>query len=228
MHIRIRDWDKHFEQDRSRQWKHIRWVPIPNKQGSGYRTIMAQKNGLEIFACWIALVELGSTCQPRGDLYKYDLNTISLLTLISQKTLETAIKFLSQCLDWIEVIENLDKNVNECQKNVIPNGVDSSVLCNSLSEKGDAGETWKDNYNIYKSLCVFEMEKVANDEKFIAAQTEYYPRLDLRLTIKKACLNYWSTKEGWKKKKSARTADIDWLATTRNALAIKSNQVWRE
>jgi hypothetical protein len=132
MPYKIRDWGLHFEADRSRQWKTIKWVPIPNKQGSGYRRIMSEKNGLEIFACWIALVEVGSLCSPRGDLTKYTLEDLSRLTLCDIKKLEISIIYCSQVLDWIEVIENLDKNVNECQKNVCVPAVGSSILFNSI------------------------------------------------------------------------------------------------
>ena len=132
MKIRIRDWEKHFERDRSKQWKTIKWVPIPNKQGCGYKKIMAEKNGLEIFACWIALVEQGSLCDPRGDLSKYSINELSILTLIKENILKTAIIYLSQVIDWIEVIENLDKNVNDLDKICLSSSSDSSILSNSV------------------------------------------------------------------------------------------------
>lgn len=129
---RIRDWSLHFEQDRSKQWKILKWVPIPNKQGKGYRKIMAEKNGLEIFACWIALVQQASLCNPRGDLSKYNLSDLSLLTLISSDKLQKSIEYCSQTLDWIEVIENLDKNVNNLDKTVSQTAVGSSMLCSSV------------------------------------------------------------------------------------------------
>jgi len=144
---RIRDWDKHFERDRSRTWKHIKWVPIPNKQGSGYRRIMAQKNGLEIFACWIALVEVASTCEPRGDLTKYTISEISLLTLIPEDKIEYSIKYLSETLDWIEVMTNLDKNVKilDCIARDTPR--DSSIQSSSLKEgEGMEGKNKKPRY----------------------------------------------------------------------------------
>jgi hypothetical protein len=81
---------------------------------------MAQKNGLEIFACWIALVEVASTCSPRGDLSKYTVSDISLLTMIPEEKIESSIKYLSEDLDWIEVIPNLDSNVNTIDSNVNP------------------------------------------------------------------------------------------------------------
>jgi hypothetical protein len=137
MKIRIRDWDTYFEADRSRQWKKLSWVPVPNKQGLGYKKIMLQKNGAEIFGCWNALIQQGSLCNPRGDLSKYTLNDLSTNTLIPLTILKSSINFIIQNLDWIEVIENLDKNVNENDKNVIEPAIGSSILCNSLNLKGE-------------------------------------------------------------------------------------------
>jgi len=136
MHIKIRDWEKHFERDRSRQWKNLQWVPIPNKQGKGYRLIMKQKNGLEIFACWIALVEIASACKIRGDLSSYNIQDLSLLTMIDEDKLRKAINFLSQSLDWIEVMKaekkNLDRNDNNFDTHGMSNSFDSSILSYSI------------------------------------------------------------------------------------------------
>jgi len=132
MKIKIHDWDLHFEQDRSRQWKNLKWVPIPNKQGLGYKKIMLEKNGAEIFGCWNALVQQASLCNPRGDLSKYTINDLSMKTMVPFKILESAIIFITQNLDWIEVIENLDKDVNNLDINVSQPAVDSSMLCSSI------------------------------------------------------------------------------------------------
>jgi len=136
MKIKIRDWTTHFERDRTKQWKHLEWVPIPNKQGIGYRKIMRQKEGPTIFGCWIALVEVASTCTPRGDLTKYNMQDLSDLTLIDQKVLLSAIEYLSKTLDWIEVIlsndKNLDTNVNNNDSYGMRNSFDSSILSSSI------------------------------------------------------------------------------------------------
>jgi len=132
MVIKIRDWDTHFEADRSRQWKKLSWVPIPNKQGLGYKKIMQQKNGAEIFGCWNALVQQASLCTPRGDLTKYSIDDLSTNTMIPLSTLKNAITFIVEHLDWIEVIKNLDINVNERQQTGQQPAVVSSILCSSI------------------------------------------------------------------------------------------------
>lgn len=149
MRIKIRDWEDNFERDRSKQWKALRWVPIPNKQGAGYRKIMKSKNGLEVFACWISLVQVASTCYPRGDLSKYDLEALSDLTMIDSKKLSDAITFLSQDIDWIEVIEDYDKNVKECQNRVSLPAVSSSILSSSILSSSILSSS-KEKFDIFR------------------------------------------------------------------------------
>jgi hypothetical protein len=229
MRIRIRDWNLHFEQDRSKQWKNIKWVPIPNKQGKGYRKIMSEKNGLEIFACWIALVQQGSLCNPRGDLTKYDLSDLSLLTLIDTKFLTTAINYLSQTLDWIEVIQENDKNVNECQKNVLPNTPDSSILCNSI-QSNSLNSSWRTDYQLYIDGCNKSFDELKKNTVWLEERKTFHRGLDLILSLEKMRLDFWATKAGWKNKKDAAKGKpdyvIDWPATVVKGLNLKSNQVW--
>lgn len=152
MRIRIHDWEKHFERDRTKQWKNIQWVPIPNKQGTGYKKIMRDRiNGPTIFGCWISLVEIASKCDPRGDLSKYVIDELSLLTDIDVCVIEMSIRFLSEVLDWVEIIEdtkktttNLDVTVKINDVHAVTPPIDSSVLsssiqCNSGKGCGEGG-----------------------------------------------------------------------------------------
>jgi len=155
MKIVIRDWDQNFERDRTKQWKRLEWVPIPNKQGIGYRKIMKQPNGPEIYGCWVALVTLASTCTPRGDLSKYSTTDLSDMTLIDHNRLVLSIKFLSQTLDWIEVIEdekqNLDTSVKNLDIDVSHTASSSSILFNSSisneSSNNSSIKSLSDNIN---------------------------------------------------------------------------------
>jgi len=72
-HYRIRDWQKHFENNRTRELKKMDWVPVPNKHdGEGFLTIMEQKDGLKIYACWHLLLQVASKCGIRGTLLRDD------------------------------------------------------------------------------------------------------------------------------------------------------------
>lgn len=67
MTLEIVGWSEHFENNRSREYKHLRWVPVPNKHdGEGFSTLMHDEHGLEDFACWILIVQIASKCKPRN------------------------------------------------------------------------------------------------------------------------------------------------------------------
>ena len=142
--IKIRNWDEYFEKDRTKQWKSLSWVPIPNKQGSGYRKIMREKNGLEIFACWIAIVQQASKCNPRGDLSKYNLDDLSLLTMIESAKISQAIDFLGNKIDWIEILTDTSMSVNNLDQHGKSSSDSCSVLFNSIQfnsiQEGMQGE----------------------------------------------------------------------------------------
>ncbi len=104
---RIRDWDKHFENSRSREIKNLTWIAIPNKQGSGYRRLIAQPNGPAMYGTWCAIVAFASRCDPRGSLVHtdgspYTIEDISAVTGIDPQLIHNTILFVSNTLDWIE------------------------------------------------------------------------------------------------------------------------------
>jgi len=176
MRIKIRDWNTHFERDRSKQWKNLQWVPIPNKQGTGYRKIMQEKNGAEIFGCWIAIVEQGSLCFPRGDLSKYEIEDLALLTLIDANVMISSIRFLSQKLDWLEVIENNDftENLDTSVKNIdahgMPTSVGSSILSNSIQSSKEKKDPVKKILFVPPSLEEFREYCKLNGFESIASR----------------------------------------------------------
>ena len=53
MIYQIKDWDEHFENNRSRQVDKCNFICIPNKQsGMGLTRILAEKDGLAIYGAW--------------------------------------------------------------------------------------------------------------------------------------------------------------------------------
>jgi hypothetical protein len=96
-----------------------------------------------------------------------------------------------------------------------------------LPEEDDAA-AWRNDFEKYKSDLRSAYTDILNDLDFIAEQERYHPGLDIFLSIEKCCVQYWSMEAGWKKKKASKSNKIDWKATFRNALNIKSNQVWQQ
>ena len=109
---RIKDWDKHFEvaQSRRRADAKSTWVAIPNKHdGKGYRRMMRQENGPQLFAAWVLIVQVASKCPIRGVLSDEDgpLNAddLELKTDCPAVTFKDALQLLaSPEVGWIETI----------------------------------------------------------------------------------------------------------------------------
>ena len=68
---RIREWSRHFENNRTRELRKLGWVPIPNKlDNDGYLELVEHENGAAHFGAWVVIVEIASRCEPRGILLR--------------------------------------------------------------------------------------------------------------------------------------------------------------
>jgi hypothetical protein len=68
---RIKDWQQHFENNRTRELKELRFVMVPNKHdGDGYTELLDHPNGTAHFGAWCAIVQVASKCEPRGTLVR--------------------------------------------------------------------------------------------------------------------------------------------------------------
>ncbi len=69
MAYRIKNWKQYFESYELKKLKRMTWVAIPNKtDGEGYTTLVDHPNGAAHFGAWIAIVEIASKQDPRGNL----------------------------------------------------------------------------------------------------------------------------------------------------------------
>lgn len=63
----IVDWDTHYETADSRKRKELFWVRIPvGRLSKRYRRLMRRPDGPEVFAVWIAVLQLAATMPTRG------------------------------------------------------------------------------------------------------------------------------------------------------------------
>ncbi len=108
---RIRNWDDHFENNRTRTLKNLDWVPIPNKMdGDGYTQLWEEQSAAEIFAAWILIVEIASKCTPRGTLMRdgsaHDAHSLARLTRCSARCFEIAFPVLCK-IGWLELLTDI-------------------------------------------------------------------------------------------------------------------------
>lgn len=59
--LRVKDWDKNFENGASRKLKRLDWVPVPIRMdGAGYTGLVAHEHGAQHFGAWMAIVEIAA------------------------------------------------------------------------------------------------------------------------------------------------------------------------
>jgi len=72
-YYRVRDWGKHFENNRTREMVKMSWVPVPNKHdGEGFQRIMHEPDGMVIYGCWHLILQVASKLRDRGTLLRDD------------------------------------------------------------------------------------------------------------------------------------------------------------
>lgn len=107
----IRDWDKLYENNRSRTVEALSWVKMPNRHdGENFSAIMNHKEGSKIFAAFVLMVQIASRCSPRGTLIRsngvpHDPPSLSLKCRAPSSWFEIALPYLEYQTDWLEVVD---------------------------------------------------------------------------------------------------------------------------
>jgi hypothetical protein len=98
--IRVRDWDRLYENNRSRDMKRTNWFPAPNDlSADSYVELVSHEDGAAHFGVWIALLMVASRAKPRGSLVWEDgrphtEESLARLTRLPEVIVSTAIERL--------------------------------------------------------------------------------------------------------------------------------------
>jgi len=108
MTYKISNWDIIYENNRTREVKVMKWIPVPVKlAGDGYTELVCKDPTGGLFGAWCALLQVAATCDPRGTLLRstglpHTASTISRITRIRQPTIEKMLDFCTNNLQWLE------------------------------------------------------------------------------------------------------------------------------
>lgn len=106
---RITNWDKTYENNRSRELKEAAWFPCPNVfDGDGYCYMIDGKDGPAAYAGWILILAVASRCKPRGVLTQttgqpHTAQTIATKVRVAVRVIEIAIS-RSLHTAWLEEV----------------------------------------------------------------------------------------------------------------------------
>jgi hypothetical protein len=98
--LRVRDWDRLYENNRSREIDRTSWFPAPNDLAAGsYVEVVTHAEGAAHFGAWNALLMVASRAKPRGTLVRDDgrphtAESLALVTRLPKQLIETAIERL--------------------------------------------------------------------------------------------------------------------------------------
>ncbi len=103
---RIADWLAHFENNRTKDMKIMRWTPVPNKlDGDGYTELLDHPNGAAHYGVWMAIVCIASRCETRGTLLRstcepHTSTSLSRISRIPKELFDEAIPRLVS-IGWL-------------------------------------------------------------------------------------------------------------------------------
>ena len=98
-------------------------------------------------------------------------------------------------------------------------------LNNLSDEKIESEKNWKSDFDVYVEELRNAYKEIQNDADWIKQQESFYQNVDILKSIEKACVNYWATPAGWKKKKQSKISEINWKSTFGNAISL--NKVYK-
>lgn len=138
----VTGWNKHYENNRSRKVINLAWVPVPNHHdGERYTAIWHEKNGAELFAAWILILQVASKCHPRGSLVRsngqpHTALSLAVKTRARSDIFESALNYYSNN-GWLTTELNEQQEI-EYQRQETATVVPPS--CQSGDEEGKGRE----------------------------------------------------------------------------------------
>lgn len=198
--FRIKQWNKLFENSRSRTVADLAWVAIPNHHdGENYSIIMAEKNAAEIFSAWVLMVQVASRCHPRGTLLRdngkpHDAKSLAIKTRGREDWFSSAMSFILNNTDWIELV---DVSVESHQPDTQP-----SLDHHSSAEEGREGREGIEGNEKKGSEPHFPEAHAPSFEEFWAYCQSVHCGLPAEWYAKDkwlaASTENWKGKENWK------------------------------
>lgn len=68
---------------------------------------------------------------------------------------------------------------------------------------------WRNSFEEYMKLVVKAKEELLSDKEFIKNTCNYYPNIDIALSLDKAIYVYWGTEDAWNKQRRKKVININ-------------------
>lgn len=227
----IRDWDRHFENNRSRSVENLRWVCVPNRHdGEGYSLLMEQDDAAELFAAWVLILQVASKCRERGRLVRDDGTPLTAKSLASKTRSDKAwfvkaFNFFTTKVKWMDCHPPVTQVTADCHPPV-------TQVTKKEGREGNEGE-WSARAR-EEALPVLDSETLARQGRSLESISS---RLDLpaanflahgaTLGLSEAKVRQWADSRvanGWSTGKGKPLTPVTWPADM-NSFAAASNEI---
>ena len=222
--IRIKHWDNLYENSRSRKIPKARWLPIPNKHdGEGYRRMMSEKDGMEMFAVWNLILQVASKCKPRGTLIRDDKSPMDAEAMVFKVGLpQNKVKIFSRTIDFLlsRQVAWIERVSSQSGTSVPPECQSSAPEENRIEEKGSTDTIVSDSSEpkiLSQSKRIKWSESGWSDiiEEDKAKWSEAFPACDISREL--AAMHAWLMANPKKSKKSNYARFITtWLSRSQD------------
>ena len=200
MTYQVKDWNEHFENNKSRERKKCSFVCVPNKQdGKGLIEILTLKDGLAIYGVWCLILGLCSKHQERNgyltengmpDDCPLTARDMALLWRRTEAEINRALDVLaSQAVGWIIVIDGVPAKCPP-SAHMVP-----QKRREEKRNEEDIMEIPKHLIDLWPSFIeVREKKKAVNSLRaltMILNELKKHPEAEQRIMVEKAIRNSW-------------------------------------
>jgi hypothetical protein len=188
-------------------------------------------------------------CNRLGWKEKFGLPTTMAKDAIGIRSYNTYIKTLNELVDF-GFIKLIEKSKNQYSSNIIAlsnnvkahNKALDKALIKHVTKQSESTQqsidsinkqdtsiqetnipiykTWREDFSIYLSELNEVYSSLITDKNYIKSKQEFYPNVDICLSLKKAVNEFWGLEKGWKHKKKSKTKIIDWKDTLTTAIGM--------
>lgn len=171
--------------------------------------------GKRLEKCWNFMEQIGLIFSSNGESFNNQLlNFSETYQIKKEKTREKVSEWRKKQLDTKNVTSYVPvSNPPKVKESKVKESKVSNIL------------TWKESFEVYKQSLDNSYLQILDDLEFIKSKEEFYPNVDIKLSIKKSYVEFWSLMAGWKNKKASKSKDLDWYKTFTNAINL--NKVYK-
>ena len=195
---RIKDWDLHFENNKSRERDRLTWCAIPNKQdGLEYGRLMERPDGEELYGAFVAVVLVASkqkrprdghlTGTGRADGTPYTAADLAIKTKAKEAVISRMLAVCSSAsIEWIEVyVDGARRAPAECPPS-------------AQGRKGREGKGSKTNTGASAPVSAFSPPTLEQVQERIKEKSYHFTAEEF--------IGYYGS-QGWKKANGRQVTD---------------------